>query len=66
MPEKSESDWLQVAKDFYANTQFPNSIGALDGKDVHINNPYYCGSTFNNYKQFFSIVFMALVDSICS
>ena len=64
MPEKSESDWLQVAKDFNANTQFPNCIGALDGKHVRINNPGHCGSKFN--KQFSSIVLMALVDSTCS
>lgn len=66
MPEKSGSDWLQVAKDFYANTQFPNCIGALDGKHVRIKNPDNCGSSFYNYKEFFSIVLMALVDSGCS
>lgn len=66
MPEKSGSDWLQVAKDFYANTQFPNCIGALDGKHVRIKNPDNCGSSFYNYKQFFSIVLMVLVDSGCS
>lgn len=63
MPEKNENDWIQVANENYAGTQFPNCIGSLDGKHIRIKNPDNCGSSFFNYKQFFSIVLMALVDS---
>jgi hypothetical protein len=32
MPQKSEKDWLHTADEFYDRTNFPNCIGAVDGK----------------------------------
>lgn len=63
MVVKSEDDWIKVSKEFYAVTQFPNCIGILHGKHIRITNPGNCGSNFCNYKNFFSLVLMALVDS---
>ena len=61
MPEKTENDWVNTANDFYRRTQFPNCIGAVDGKHVRIKMPTGSGSLFYNHKHFFSILLLALV-----
>uniref|UniRef100_A0A671KY09 DDE Tnp4 domain-containing protein n=1 Tax=Sinocyclocheilus anshuiensis TaxID=1608454 RepID=A0A671KY09_9TELE len=55
--------WQQVAHGFETQWNFPNCLGALDGKHIDICPPPASGSTFYNYKHSFSIVLMALVDS---
>ncbi|KAL1279366.1 hypothetical protein QQF64_026039 [Cirrhinus molitorella] len=55
--------WQQVAQGFEKQWNFPNCLGALDGKHINIRPPPASGSSFYNYKHSFSIVFMALVDS---
>jgi DNA segregation ATPase FtsK/SpoIIIE-like protein len=61
-PNKTE-DWIQIANKFYERTNFPNIIGAMDRKHIHIVQPSGTGSTYFNYKKFFSLVLMAWVDS---
>lgn len=63
MPEPTIDLWQNIADDFYKKTDFPNCIGALDGKHIRCINPQEGGSNFFNYKKFFSIVLMALVDA---
>lgn len=41
---------------------FFNCLGVLDGKYIVIKVLKYSGSMFFNYKGFFSIVFLVLVD----
>lgn len=53
----------QIAEDFDTNTNFPNCMGALDGKHIRIRKPAHSGSLFFNYKSYNSIVLLALVDS---
>lgn len=59
----TEEEWKQIARDFYDNWQFPNCIGALDGKHIAIRCPQNSGSLYFNYKKTFSLVLMALADA---
>ncbi|XP_073402585.1 alpha-2-macroglobulin-like protein 1 isoform X2 [Dendrobates tinctorius] len=62
MPEPRMEDWLRISRDFEEDCQFPNCIGALDGKHIRVRKPPNSGSQFFNYKQYFSVVLLALVD----
>lgn len=63
MPEKSEEDWYTISNQFYQRTNFPNIIGAIDGKHVRIIQPENTGTQCFNYKKYFSTVLMAWVDA---
>lgn len=56
-------DWLSIASGFEIQANFPNCIGAIDGKHIRITNPDHSGSLFSNYKKYFSIVLLAVCDS---
>ena len=56
-------EWLSIAQLFEDRWQMPNCIGAADGKHIQILHPKHSGSQFYNYKGFYSIVLMAIVDA---
>ncbi|XP_008179993.1 protein ALP1-like [Acyrthosiphon pisum] len=63
MPAPTTDEWVEISRVFYLKTNFPNCLGAIDGKHIRCKNPDNSGSLFFNYKKFFSIVLMAVVDA---
>lgn len=63
MPQPTKETWLQISDVFYTKTNFPNCLGAIDGKHIRCKNPNNAGSLYFNYKKYFSIVLMAAVDA---
>ncbi|GIY40109.1 protein ALP1-like [Caerostris darwini] len=59
----SSAKWLAIANKYFAKWQFPNCIGAIDGKHVLIQAPPNTGSQYHNYKGGFSIILLASVDA---
>ena len=59
----SQQEWREIATGFSKKWNFHNTLGAIDGKHVAIRCPPNAGSTYYNYKQFHSIILMALVDA---
>ena len=55
--------WQAIADQFYQKWNFPNTIGAMDGKHVAIKCPSRSGTLYHNYKHFFSVILFALVDA---
>lgn len=54
---------MEIGKEFEQRWNFPNCGGAIDGKHVRIKCPPKSGSYYYNYKHFFSIILMAIVNA---
>ncbi|XP_060871321.1 uncharacterized protein LOC132945564 [Metopolophium dirhodum] len=63
IPAPTVETWKNIALDYERKWQFYNCLGAVDGKHIAIRKPLLSGSSFYNYKQYFSIVLMATVDA---
>lgn len=63
MPEPTEKSHLETAEGFKKYANFPNLIGAIDGKHIRIIKPQHTGSQYYNYKHFYSIVLLAICDA---
>ena len=62
-PNKLETKWLQISRKFEQIWNFPNGIGAIDGKHIVMKQPDDSGSHYRNYKGTDSIVLMSMVGS---
>lgn len=63
MPQPTEQMFRTVAEEFWTKFNFPNCVGAIDGKHVRIICPAASGSMFYNFKGFHSVVLQAVADA---
>lgn len=50
MPPLSNKDWIRIGNEFHLKWNFPNCLGAVDGKHIRIKCPKNARSPFFNYK----------------
>lgn len=63
IPTPTTKMWETSAKSFENKWNYPNAVGAIDGKHIRICCPSRSGSLYYNYKEYFSIVLLAIVDT---
>lgn len=62
LPETKE-EWLHHVNEYNKKWNFPHCIGSMDGKHIALQAPIHSGSEYFNYKGFFSLVLLAVVDA---
>ncbi|XP_021002930.2 uncharacterized protein [Parasteatoda tepidariorum] len=63
LKKPNEQMWEQKASTFLDITNFPNCVGAIDGKQVIIQAPGNSDSLYFNYKGTYSVVLLAACDA---
>lgn len=58
----TQDEWKSIADEYERQRGFPHCIGSIDGKHIKVFKPDNSGSIFYNYKQFFSLVLLAVCD----
>lgn len=53
--------WLEISEKFYERWNFPNMIGAVDGKHIMLEQPANSGSRNRNYKGIYIIILLAVI-----
>ncbi|KAK4291754.1 hypothetical protein Pmani_035441 [Petrolisthes manimaculis] len=59
----TKEEWFAVAHDFHSMWNFPNCIGAMDGKRFLLTKPSNTGALYYDYKSHHSMIMLALVDA---
>lgn len=63
MPPPTEESLTRSIDEFSTKWNFPNCCAAIDGKHVRLKCPNNAGSAYFNYKDFHSMVLLAVVDA---
>ena len=63
LPTPTQHDWSRIETGFRLRWDYPNCVGAIDGKHIAIRAPPGSASLYFNYKNHFSIILMAAVDA---
>ncbi|XP_072380701.1 uncharacterized protein [Diabrotica undecimpunctata] len=63
VPDQKEFE--QIAVEFNERWNFIHAIGCIDGKHIRIKCPKQSGTTYFNYKKYFSVVLQAVADYRC-
>lgn len=65
IPSPTEDQLRQISRQFFSKWNFLNCVGAIDGKYIRIKAPKRSGSLYLNYKEYYSIILLAVVDADC-
>ena len=65
MSPTEPEDWKKNEERVRNRWNVPYAVGALDGKHIAIKKPKKSSSEYFNYKGYFSLVHLALVDADC-
>jgi hypothetical protein len=63
MDQPSKKRWMEISEGFLKNSDFPNCLGATDGKHVRVVKPKHSGCLYYNYKHYCSIQLLAICDA---
>ncbi|WKX96216.1 hypothetical protein Q1695_012567 [Nippostrongylus brasiliensis] len=61
-PTPTAADWHLSAEQFRRLWRYPRAVASIDGKHFRCKAPQKSGSSFYNYKGFFSIALLAIVS----
>ena len=62
-PPNSTEEWIRIGKEFEEEWNFPNCLGAVDGKHIMIECPHNAGSATFHYKNYHSLVLLGICDA---
>lgn len=63
LSEPTKDEWKKMADEFELKWNLPHCCASLDGKQIRIQAPPKSGTKFFNYKNFFSIILLAICDA---